>query len=89
MMTHKFALVSLLAASCLLPRLQAQPAAGKKPEPAATKYGIEVQPGPMDSILLKDYKPTSSLVVPRTNIEKAKYPAIDDIVWLESLRSSM
>ena len=31
----------------------------------------------MDSILLKDYKPTSSLVVPRTNIEKAKYPAID------------
>jgi hypothetical protein len=32
----------------------------KKTEPVM-KYGIEVQAGPMDSILLKDYKPESLL----------------------------
>jgi len=41
------------------------------------KYGIRVQSGPMDSILLKDYKPASSLVVPETMVPKAKYPVID------------
>lgn len=33
--------------------------------------------GPMDTILLKDYEPESSLVVPRTNIARAKFPVID------------
>lgn len=41
------------------------------------KYGIRVQSGPMDSILLKDYKPASSLVVQETMVPKAKYPVID------------
>ena len=34
-------------------------------------------PGPMDSLLLKDWKPDSSLVVPVTNVPKAKFRAID------------
>lgn len=33
--------------------------------------------GPMDDILLKDYRPESSLVVPETHVPKAKFPAID------------
>ena len=31
----------------------------------------------MDSILLKDYEPQSSLVVPVTRIDKARFPVID------------
>lgn len=42
-----------------------------------TRFGIRITPGPMDSILLKDYKPEVSLVVPRTEVDKAKYPVID------------
>jgi uncharacterized protein len=41
------------------------------------KFGVRVQPGPMDSVLLKDYAPESSLVVPQTNITKARFPVID------------
>jgi predicted TIM-barrel fold metal-dependent hydrolase len=41
------------------------------------KYGVEVQAGPMDSILLKDYAPASSLVVPETFVPKARFPVID------------
>jgi uncharacterized protein len=41
------------------------------------KFGVRVQPGPMDSILLKDYTPESSLVVPETRVNKARFPAID------------
>jgi predicted TIM-barrel fold metal-dependent hydrolase len=41
------------------------------------KYGIPVTGGPMDSVLLKDYQPESSLVVPEHMVPKAKYPAID------------
>lgn len=33
--------------------------------------------GPMDSILLKDYQPGSSLVVPITKIERARFQVID------------
>jgi predicted TIM-barrel fold metal-dependent hydrolase len=43
----------------------------------ATKFGVAVQPGPMDSILLKDYSPSSSLRVPETRIDKARFPVID------------
>src|SRR6266545_90855 len=42
-----------------------------------TKFGVEVRPGPMDSILLKDYAPSSSLVVAETQVEKAQVPVID------------
>lgn len=35
------------------------------------------QPSPMDSVLLKDYQPDSSLVVPQTLVPKARYPVID------------
>jgi len=41
------------------------------------KFGIQVQPGPMDSILLKDYAPSSSLIVPETRLRKARFPVID------------
>ncbi|MBI4660286.1 MAG: amidohydrolase family protein, partial [Verrucomicrobia bacterium] len=50
---------------------QASPAAPK------VKYGINVKEGPMDTLLLKDYTPASSLVVPRTPVAKARYPVID------------
>jgi len=43
----------------------------------AVKYGVRVQAGPMDKILLKDYAPASSLVVPVTLAPKARYPVID------------
>lgn len=49
----------------------AEPAAGE------VKYGIEVQAGPMDSILLKDYEPENSLVLPRSEVDKARFPVID------------
>ena len=41
------------------------------------KYGVTVRAGPMDSILLKDYAPASSLVVPQTHVPKARYSVID------------
>ncbi len=41
------------------------------------KYGVPVVSGPMDSILLKDYAPDSSLKVPETQVPKARFPAID------------
>jgi predicted TIM-barrel fold metal-dependent hydrolase len=34
-------------------------------------------PGPMDKILLKDYRPVVSLVVPENHVAKAKYQAVD------------
>jgi len=54
----------------LLPALTQQPA-------RTVKYGVAVQPGPMDRILLKDYQPESSLVVPETHMERARFPVID------------
>lgn len=68
--------LALLAVSCNRPAgTEVESAA----EPAKTtvKYGIRVQPGPMDSILLKDYAPASSLVVPETRVPKARFPVID------------
>ena len=41
------------------------------------KYGVTVKKGPMDSVLLKDYTPESSLVVPETSVPKARFPVID------------
>ncbi len=37
----------------------------------------EHQPGPMDKVLLKDYRPDVSLVAPVTHVPRAKYAAID------------
>jgi hypothetical protein len=45
--------------------------------PPPLKYGINVKEGPMDTLLLKDYAPVCSLVVPRTPVAKARYPVID------------
>ncbi len=56
-----------LAAACLM-------TGQDKP---VTKYGIRVQTGPMDTVLLKDYRPESSLVVPDTRVDKARFPVID------------
>jgi uncharacterized protein len=39
--------------------------------------GVNPAPGPMDTILLKDYAPASSVVSPETVIPKAKFPVID------------
>ena len=44
---------------------------------AVTKYGVPVTGGPMDGILLKDYTPASSLVVPATIVKKPRFPVID------------
>src|SRR5678816_736962 len=53
------------------------------PEWQQAKYGawegpdLRPAPGPMDTILLKDYAPRSSVVAPVSFIPKARYPAID------------
>jgi len=39
--------------------------------------GVPGGPGPMDGVLLKDYAPKTSVVVPETNVPKSRYPAID------------
>jgi predicted TIM-barrel fold metal-dependent hydrolase len=41
------------------------------------KYGVRVQSGPMDDLLVKDYKPGSSLRVPETKVDKPRVPVID------------
>ncbi len=63
----------LLSAACNRP----EPSKGGTARQEMTKYGIPVTGGPMDSILLKDYTPASSLVVPVTEVTKARFPAID------------
>jgi hypothetical protein len=53
------------------------------PEWAQVKYGewggpgVDNASGPMDAILIKDWAPRSSIVVPETSVPKAKYPVID------------
>lgn len=39
--------------------------------------GVSSKPGPMDTILLKDHAPLSSVITKETFVPKAKYPAID------------
>jgi predicted TIM-barrel fold metal-dependent hydrolase len=39
--------------------------------------GVSAGPGPMDTILLKDYAPRSSVISTETFVPKARYPAID------------
>ena len=53
------------------------------PEWSKIKYGdwggpgVSAGPGPMDTILVKDYAPRSSVVNKETFVPKAKYPVID------------
>jgi len=42
--------------------------------------GVSGGPGPMDSILVKDHAPRSSVVTPETFVPKAKFPVIDSHV---------
>jgi predicted TIM-barrel fold metal-dependent hydrolase len=66
------------AVSCQqTPREEAKTAPPPDAKNVTTKYGVEVVAGPMDKVLLKDYQPKTSLVVPETKVPKAKYPAID------------
>lgn len=66
---------------------------GADPEWVMTKYGgwggpgVDNRPGPMDAILLKDWAPRSSVVVPETSIPKAKYPAVDVHAHVEAKTS--
>ncbi len=68
--------------SCLVLLLALPACTSRAPEPTAktapvVKYGVPVQGGPMDTLLLKDYTPASSLVVPRTRVPRARFPVID------------
>lgn len=65
---------TLLAVVLLAQQTTPTKAPTKKGE---VKYGIRVQEGPMDSLLVKDYKPASSLVLPKTNVPKARFGVID------------
>jgi predicted TIM-barrel fold metal-dependent hydrolase len=72
----------LVACATLALTTSCRPAAEKPDQPprpaqAVVKYGVPVTGGPMDAILLKDYTPASSLVVPRSEVKKARFPAID------------
>lgn len=53
------------------------PSPAKKEAATATKFGVPIKAGPMDNILLKDYRPSSSLVVPVSKITKPAFPVID------------
>src|SRR5262249_51336943 len=68
-------LLVLLDASC---QKISNPEPKVEPQAKATvKYGVTVEPGPMDSLLLKDYAPDSSLVVAQTQLDKARFATID------------
>jgi hypothetical protein len=46
--------------------------------PGTVKWGhVELTEGPMNSVLLKDYAPASSLVVPEHQVPRASIPVID------------
>jgi predicted TIM-barrel fold metal-dependent hydrolase len=77
----------VLLASCArtTPKIEAGSAKEYSKDPAwvKTKYGpwsgpgVDARPGPMDSILAKDYAPANSLVLVETPVAKARYAAID------------
>jgi uncharacterized protein len=50
---------------------------GQQQTKPVTRFGVRVQPGPMDAILLKDYAPSTSLIVKQSRIAKPRFPAID------------
>jgi len=67
----------------------ADPACGQTSPAPQLKYGVRLKPGPMDTLLLKDYSPASSLVVPRTPVAKARYPVIDAHThsWMSEIKT--
>jgi len=46
--------------------------------------GVSAGPGPMDTLLVKDWAPSSSVVTKETFVPKAKYPVIDSHVHVEA-----
>jgi uncharacterized protein len=69
-------LLALLAGACRKGSMQ-EPKI-EQPQPQATvKYGVTVESGPMDSLLLKDYAPESSLIIAQTQVSRARFPTID------------
>src|SRR5450759_839569 len=72
-------------ASTPTPTVDAQPQKDWHTDPAWSKIkygdwggpGVSAGPGPMDTILVKDYAPRSSVVTRETFVPKAKYPVID------------
>jgi predicted TIM-barrel fold metal-dependent hydrolase len=69
--------VGALAVCAGCGRMAPQEDARAKREAETVKYGVPVKAGPMDGILLKDYQPSSSLVVPVTHLTRARMPVID------------
>ena len=68
----------LAASACFLCCRQGPGTGGEaRPDAPVMKYGVRVQSGPMDSLLLRDYAPASSLVAPETFVEKARFAVID------------
>jgi predicted TIM-barrel fold metal-dependent hydrolase len=63
--------------SCQREAPQTESQATTQENQTTMKYGVPVKAGPMDSILVKDYHPSSSLVVPETSVPKARFPVID------------
>ncbi len=77
---RKVCRVSVLLAGAVLISCQKPAPVTEAPKQEAQptmKYGVPVVAGPMDSILVKDYEPASSLVTPVTKVETAKFPVID------------
>ena len=52
-------------------------ATAQAPKAPTVKFGIPIKAGPMDALLVKDYTPESSLVLPRSRIARARFPVID------------
>lgn len=77
-MVLKCCLVSLVVLFSSCQHAPQTPSRVESPEQAPVeKYGVTVHSGPMDSVLLKDYAPSSSLVVPETHLAKSRFPVID------------
>ncbi len=76
-MKHYKVVLLVCAGLALMACRPSPPAAQEQAKPRVMKYGVAVEPGPMDSILLKDYAPKPTLVVPQTAVPKAKFPVID------------
>ncbi len=72
-----FAALLLVAVTFLGGCAGREPTREEASQGKVVKYGVPVVQGPMDNLLLKDYEPESSLVVPVTRIEKARFAVID------------
>jgi len=68
--------LALLFLSCQ-PSVERTEDQKSEPSEPVVKYGVTVKSGPMDSVLVKDYAPSSSLVVPESHVPTARFPVID------------